>query len=73
MYRPNLRISGTHLPLLAVFAVCIFHHVILYLLLTLCAFIGYVFGLPKYSKTEADEQCSKDTKLSVLFFIRKHR
>lgn len=45
----------THLPLLAAFAVYILHHVVLYLLLTLCAFRGYVFDLPKYSKTDAGE------------------
>lgn len=55
MYSPNLRSSVTHLPLLAAFAVHILHHVVLYILLMLCAFIGYVFGLPKYSKTDAGE------------------
>lgn len=55
MSSPNLRISVTHLPLLAAFAVYILYHVILYLLLMFCAFIGYEIGLPKYSKTDADE------------------
>lgn len=45
----------SHLPLIAAFAVYILYHVILYLLLMFCTFIGYETGLPKYSKTEADE------------------
>lgn len=37
---------------------------------TLCVYIGYIFGLSKYSNSKADE-CRKDTKLSVSFFIIK--